>query len=78
MVPEPNRASSSNLQTASRNSTTNNTKHHTQTILSFDTPIKLDRMNYLLWHSQVLTSIGAIDWKISLMEQNQHLRNIFF
>ena len=54
MVSEPNRASSSNQQMNSRNITTANIS---QINFSFNTPIKLDRSNYLLWRSQVLASI---------------------
>ncbi|KAH9652235.1 retrovirus-related pol polyprotein from transposon RE1 [Citrus sinensis] len=51
---QPNRASSSNQQMNSRNITAANIS---QINFSFNTPIKLDRSNYLLWRSQVLASI---------------------
>ncbi|KAH9769131.1 retrovirus-related pol polyprotein from transposon RE1 [Citrus sinensis] len=47
MVSEPVRASSSAQQT----------NQQSQIIFSFNTPIKLDRSNYLLWRFQVLASI---------------------
>ena len=57
MVSEPNRASSSNQQSIMRNPAINNTNQQFQINFSFTNPIKLDQSNYLLWPSQVLTSI---------------------
>ena len=47
---------------ASSSSTTSNTSHiitnqSTQISFSFSTPVKLDRLNFMLWRKQVLTSI---------------------
>ena len=50
MVSNPNRASS-------RNFTGTETNQQSQINFSFNTPIKLDRLNYLLWRVQVLASI---------------------
>lgn len=57
MVSETNKASSSNQQTTFRNLIIANANPYTKINFSFTIPIKLDRSNYLLWHSQVLASI---------------------
>ena len=61
VLEQQNRANSSNQQANSRNLiTTNANQIHNQEAqinFSFNTPIKLDRSNYLLWRSQVLALI---------------------
>ena len=54
MASEPNRTSFSTQQ---RNVTTAETNQPNQIKFSFNTPIKLNRSNYLLWRFQVLASI---------------------
>ena len=79
MVSEPYRASSSNQQTISRNSTATEANQHTQNTFSFKNPIKLDRFNYLLWRSQVLASIrgnrleGFINGAKQALEESIHV-----
>ena len=61
VLKQQNRANSSNQQANSRNLITTNANqiHNQQPQInfSFNTPIKLDRSNYLLWRSQVLALI---------------------
>lgn len=57
MVSETNKAISSNQQTTLRNLIIANANPNTQINFSCTNPIKLDRLNYLSWHSQVLASI---------------------
>ena len=54
MVSEPTMASSS---TTNQIHSTNNQFQSTQTSFTFAATVKLDRLNFLLWRKQVLTSI---------------------